>query len=154
MTTIQDRIKAAGITLPAAASALGTYVPYLRTGNLLFISGQLPLVDGKLMMTGTVGAGISLEDAQKAARTCAINILAQANGALDGRIDRISRVVKLGAFVASASDFTDQAKVANGASDLMVELFGDNGRHTRAAVGVNVLPLNAPVEIDAILEVD
>lgn len=154
MITVEDRLEAAGIILPEPAVAVANYVPYLICGNFLFISGQLPLQNGKLAMTGKVGESVSPEDATAAARLCAINLLAQAKAALGGELGRISRVVKLGAFVASASDFTGQPQVANGASDLMVEIFGDKGRHTRAAVGTNVLPLDAPVEIEAIFEVD
>ncbi|MEX1146983.1 MAG: RidA family protein, partial [Sphingomonadales bacterium] len=128
MTTIQDRLKAANITLPAPASSYGTYVPFVRTGNLVFIAGQLPVVDGKLILTGRVGADVSLADAGNAARCCAINILTQLSAALDGDLDRVRRVVRLGAFISSTNDFTKQATVANGASDLMVEIFGDKGR--------------------------
>lgn len=154
MTTVQDRLAAAGITLPEPAAAVANYVPYLRTGNMVFISGQLPLEDGKLALTGKVGADVSTEDAARAARLCAINLIAQARAAVDGELERIRRVVKLTAFIASTNEFTGQPQVANGASDLMVEVFGDKGRHTRAAVGTNVLPMDAPVEIEAIFEVD
>lgn len=154
MTTVADRLAAAGITLPEPAAPVATYVPFLRTGNLVYISGQLPLEDGKLALTGKVGAKVSAEDATRAARACAINLIAQARAAVDGDLERITRVVKLTAFIASTNDFTGQPQVANGASDLMVEVFGDKGRHTRAAVGTNVLPMDAPVEIEAIFEVD
>jgi enamine deaminase RidA (YjgF/YER057c/UK114 family) len=154
MTSVDDRLKAAGITLPEAAAAVANYVPYLQTGKLVYISGQLPLKDGKLAFTGKVGKDITPEDAATAARYCAINLVAQVKAALGGDLDRVARVVKLSAFIACADDFTGQPQVANGASDLMVEVFGDKGRHTRAAVGTNVLPMNAPVEIEAVFEVE
>ncbi len=140
-----------GIALPQAAAPAANYVPFVISGNLLFVSGQLPMENGKIAISGTLGDSVSLEDGQKAARLCAINIIAQAKAAL-GDLDRVRRVVRLGGFVASANGFTDQPRVVNGASDLMVAVFGDAGRHARAAVGVNVLPLGAAVEIDAIIE--
>lgn len=148
---IEARLKELGITLPQAAAPAANYVPFVTSGHLLFISGQLPMEDGKVAVSGTLGTDVMLENGQRAARLCAINILAQANTAL-GDLDRVRRVVRLGGFVASANGFTDQPKVVNGASDLMVEVFGDAGRHARAAVGVNVLPLGAAVEVEAIIE--
>ncbi len=148
---IEARLKELGIELPQAAAPAANYVPFVISGKLLFVSGQLPMAAGKLAVTGVLGAGVTLAEGQRAARLCAVNIIAQARAALDD-LDRVTRIVRLGGFVASAPDFTDQPKVVNGASDLMVEVFGDAGRHARAAVGVNVLPLGAAVEVDAIIE--
>jgi enamine deaminase RidA (YjgF/YER057c/UK114 family) len=148
---IEGNLKDLGITLPRAAAPAANYVPWVISGNLLFVAGQLPMEAGQIAVTGTLGTGVTLEVGQRAARLCAINIIAQARAAL-GDLDRIKRIVRLGGFVASANGFTDQSKVVNGASDLMVAVFGDAGRHARAAVGVNVLPLGAAVEIDAIIE--
>ncbi|HEX9809059.1 MAG TPA: RidA family protein [Alphaproteobacteria bacterium] len=150
--SIERRLADLGIVLPKAAAPIANYVPFVRTGGLLFIAAQLPVKDGKVAFTGRLGEGVSLEEGQAAARLCAINLIAQARAALSD-LDRVRRVVRLGGFVASAADFTDQPKVINGASDLMVEIFGEAGRHARAAVGVNVLPLGAAVEIDAVFEV-
>jgi len=149
--SIQDKLKSLGITLPQAAAPAANYVPWVISGNQVFVSGQLPMEDGKIAVAGQLGDNVSLEDGQRAARLCAVNILAQARAAL-GDLDRVTRIVRLGGFVASADSFTDQPKVVNGASDLMVEVFGDKGRHARAAVGVNTLPLGVAVEIDAIIE--
>jgi enamine deaminase RidA (YjgF/YER057c/UK114 family) len=148
---IDSQLQTLGITLPAAAAPAANYVPFVMTGNLLIISGQLPMEAGKLAVTGRLGGGVSLEQGQQAARLCAINIIAQAKAALSD-LDRVTRIVRLGGFVACTDDFTDQPQVINGASNLMVEVFGDAGRHARAAVGVNVLPLGAAVEVDAIIE--
>jgi enamine deaminase RidA (YjgF/YER057c/UK114 family) len=149
---IQARLKELGITLPEAASAVANYVPVAQSGSLLFVSGQLPMADGRVVWTGHVGEELDVEEGREAARLCAVNILAQLAGALDGDLDRVVRVVRLGGFVASAPDFTAQPQVVNGASDLMVEVFGDAGRHARAAVGVNVLPLDAAVEVEGLFE--
>ena len=151
--TIADRLKAAGITLPEAAAPAANYVPYVLYNNMLQTSGQLPLEGGKVAVAGKLGAEVSLEDGQRAARLCAVNILAQAGSALGGDLARISRLLKLTVFVASAESFTDQHKVANGASDFLVEILGDTGRHARSAVGVAALPLGAAVEIEALFEV-
>ena len=147
----EARLAAAGITLPEPPAPVAAYVPFVRSGALVFISGQLPLRDGGLPRTGLVGANVSLEDATEDARWCAINILAQARAAA-GSLDNVARVVRLGVFVASAPGFRAQPAVANGASELFLEIFGETGRHARAAVGVSELPLGAPVEIDAIIE--
>ncbi len=149
--TIDNKLHGLGIDLPQAAAPAANYVPWVISGNQVFISGQLPMEAGKIAVAGRLGDDVSLEDGQRAARLCAINILAQAKAAL-GNLDRVTRIVRLGGFVASADSFTDQPKVVNGASDLMVEVFGDAGRHARAAVGVNALPLGVAVEIDAIIE--
>lgn len=149
--SIEARLAELGIALPEPAAPVAAYVPVVVAGGLAHVSGQLPFVDGRLV-TGRLGEDVSLEDGAAAARACALMILAQAKAAL-GSLDRVERVVKLGAFVNSAGTFTDQPKVANGASELMAEVFGEAGRHARSAVGVSVLPLGAAVEVDAILAV-
>ena len=151
--TVEARLKAKGIDLPAAPSPAANYVPFVRSGALLFISGQVPVEDGRLPYVGVVGKDISLEQGQAAARLCAINILAQAKAALDGDLDRVKRCVRLGGFVRSSADFTEQPEVVNGASNLMVEAFGEAGKHARAAVGTNALPRGVAVEVEAIFEV-
>ncbi len=150
---VSDRLKALSITLPQASAPAANYLPFTRSENLLFISGQLPTEDGKMVATGRLGADVSLEDGRKAARASAINIIAQINAALEGDLDRVKRIVKISGFVASAPDFTDQHLVINGASDLIADVFGEAGKHARAAVGMASLPLNAAVEIDAIVEI-
>ncbi len=149
---IETRLGELGIELPETAASVANYVPVARTGDLLFVSGQLPMEDGKVVWTGTVGDLLSIEEGAEAARLCAINMLAQLRAALDGDLNRVKRVVRLGGFVASAGDFTAQPQVINGASDLMVDLFGESGRHARAAVGVNVLSLGAAVEVEGLFE--
>ncbi len=150
--TAEHRLAALGIELPKAAAPAANYVPFMRTGNLLFTAGQLPLKAGHLIYTGLLGQELDATKGQEAARQCAINILAQAKAAL-GDLENIARIVKITVFVASAPDFTTQHLVANGASDLLVAVLGDRGKHARSAVGVASLPLNAPVEIEAIIEV-
>ncbi|SEH43322.1 RidA family protein [Magnetospirillum fulvum] len=149
---VESRLAELGLVLPTPALAVANYLPFVVSGSLVFVSGQLPLVDGKITVSGRLGAEVSLEDGQSAARQCAINLLAQARAAAGGDLDRVRQVVRLGGFVASTPDFTDQPKVVNSASDLMVAVLGDAGRHSRAAVGVASLPLNAAVEIEAIFE--
>ena len=151
--SIDERLRQLGIELPAAAAPAANYVPYVITGSLLSISGQLPMKDGTLGWKGQVGGAVSVEDGQAAARQCAINIIAQARAALEGDLDRVARIVRLGGFVSCGADFGDQPKVINGASDLMVAVFGDKGRHSRAAVGVSALPFGASVEVDALIEI-
>ena len=151
--TVEARLKALGLSLPSAPSPVANYVPYLVAGDLLFISGQISKAADGTVVTGTVGADVSVEAGQAAAKLCALNILAQAKAAV-GSLDRVKQVVKLTGFVNSAPGFGDHPKVVNGASDLMVEVLGDKGRHTRAAVGVSGLPLNSAVEVDAILLVE
>ncbi|RJF87762.1 RidA family protein [Oleomonas cavernae] len=147
---VDARLAQLGLTLPTPVAPVANYVPFTIVGNLLFISGQLPLnADG--LVKGTLGQDISVEAGYAAARTCAVNLIAQAKAAL-GDLDRVTRVAKIGAFIACAAGFTDQPKVANGASDLMVEVFGEAGRHARSAVGTNALPLGAAVEVDVIIE--
>jgi enamine deaminase RidA (YjgF/YER057c/UK114 family) len=150
---IDQRLAELKIELPQAAAPVANYVPAVATGNLIFISGQVTVWNGEFKYIGKLGRDISIEDGQAAARLCGLNILAQLKAALDGDLDRVTRCVKLGVFVNSAEDFTDQPKVANGVSDLMVEVFGDAGKHARSAVGVNVLPLNLAVEVDAVFEI-
>jgi enamine deaminase RidA (YjgF/YER057c/UK114 family) len=147
--SIADRLAELGIELPKPAAPVASYVPVVVAGGLAHVSGQLPFIDGGLV-TGRLGEDVDLDLGARAARACGLMILAQLDAAL-GSLDRVARVVKLGAFVNSAPGFTDQPKVANGASDLMVEVFGGAGRHARSAVGVPVLPLGAAVEVDAIV---
>ena len=148
---VEAKLAELGLTLPQAAAPVAAYVPTIEAGGLLHVSGQLPFIDGKLV-TGRLGEDVSLEDGTAAARACGLMILAQVKAAL-GSLDRVERVVKLGAFINSTGDFTDQPKVANGASELMAAVFGDAGKHARSAVGVPVLPLGAAVEVDAVLAV-
>jgi len=147
------RLEELGIRLPDAAAAAGNYVPYVVCGNMVYISGQIPLVDGTVKFVGKVGSDFSVPQAQEAAKTCALNILGQLKDACGGDLDRVVRVVKLGGFVNSTPEFSDQPKVINGASDLMVEVFGDRGRHARAAVSAAALPLGVAVEVDAVIEI-
>lgn len=150
---VEERLKEAGHVLPPPAAPAANYVPYTVSGNTVFVSGQLPLIDGKLVATGRVGESADLAQATAAAQACALNIIAQVKSACDGDLSRVTQIVKLGAFVASMPDFTGQPQVVNGASDLMVLAFGEAGKHARFAVGTNVLPLNAAVEIDAIVTI-
>lgn len=150
---IEARLRDLGLELPQAAAPVAAYVPVVRTGNLLFTSGQITLWNGELRHVGKLGAGLAVEQGQEAARLCALNILAQAKAALDGDLDRVVHVVKLVGFVNSTPDFTDQPKVVNGASELMLAVFGDAGRHARSAVSAGSLPLGVAVEVEAIFEV-
>jgi len=149
MTDPAARLAELGLTLPQPAAPVAAYVPVVVAGNLAHVSGQLPFIDGALV-TGRLGENVTPEQGQAAARACGLMILAQLQAAL-GSLDRVERVVKLGAFVSSTPDFTGQPAVANGASELMVAVFGEAGRHARSAVGVPVLPLGAAVEVDAIV---
>ncbi len=146
--TIAAKLVELGIELPAAAAPVAAYVPVVEAAGLAHVSGQLPFIDGALV-TGRLGEGVSLEQGQTAARACGLMILAQLQAA--GLLERVERIVKLGAFINSTADFTDQPKVANGASELMALVFGEAGKHARSAVGVPVLPLGAAVEVDAIV---
>ena len=150
---IEARLKALDLALPEAKAAIGNYVPFVHLGGQLIISGQLPLKDGGIEVAGKLGDGIGIAEGQEAARLCALNILAQAKAEL-GDLDRIVQLVRLNGFVNAAPDFADHPKVINGASDLMVEILGDKGRHTRIAVGCASLPMNAAVEIDAVFAID
>jgi enamine deaminase RidA (YjgF/YER057c/UK114 family) len=149
---IEEKLAELGIILPEPAAPVASYVPTVEANGLLYISGQLPFVDGKVI-TGKIGDSRTLADGQLAARACAIMLIAQMKAALGGDLNRVERIVKLGVFIASTSDFTDQPEAANGASDLMEAVFGDAGKHARAAVSVPVLPRDATVEIDAIVKV-
>lgn len=149
---IDQRLAELGLTLPQPAAPVASYVPAVLTGNLLHISGQIAFAEDGSLITGRLGETMGLEEGQAAATRCGLMLLAQMKAAL-GSLDRVSRVVKLGVFVSSAPNFTDQPKVANGASDLMQQVFGEAGRHARSAVGVPVLPLGVAVEVDAIVEV-
>lgn len=151
--TIEKRLLELGVTLPEAAAPAANYVPFSKSGDLLLTSGQLPMKEGKLMAMGLLGRELGTEAGKLAAKWCAVNVLAQARAALGGDLSRIKRLVKITVFVASTPDFTEQHLVANGASDFLVAALGEEGRHARSAVGVAVLPLNAPVEIEAILEI-
>lgn len=153
MSKIEQRLKELNITVPQAAVPVANYVGFVKSGNTIFISGQLPLENGQLKHIGKVGGEVSVEDATKAARICAINIISQLKLALDGNLDKVEKCIKLGVFVNGEADFKDHPKVANGASDLMVEVFADAGKHTRAAVGSGSLPFGVCVEVDAIFAI-
>lgn len=149
--SIQDKLQELGITLPAPPKPVGAYLPCVRAGNLLFVSGQIPLVDGALQRSGKVDRDVSTEEGSELARQAALNALAVISGELGG-LERVKQVVRLGVYVASSVDFTDQPKVANGASNLLADIFGDAGRHARFAVGVAELPLGSPVELEMTVE--
>jgi enamine deaminase RidA (YjgF/YER057c/UK114 family) len=151
---IDAQLKKLGLTLPEPPGPAARYVPYVVSGSLVFISGQLPMQGGKLAVTGKLGSGVSVDDGAHAAKLCAINILAQLKSACGGDLDRVKRCMRLNGFVASAPDFTEQPRVVNGASDLIVEVLGDAGRHSRVAVGVASLPLDAAVDVDGIFEIE
>jgi len=148
----EERLASLGLTLPPVVTPLAAYVPAVRSGNSVYTAGQVPMADGQLLSAGKVGAEVGAAEAAVLARTCALNALAAA-ASVAGGVSGISRIVKLTGFVASAPDFTGQPQVVNGASELLLEIFGEAGRHARSAVGVAVLPLNAPVEIELIVEV-
>ncbi len=150
---IDARLEELGIKLPEAAAAVANYVPYVVTGNLVFVSGQVTIKNGEFKYVGKVGSDFSIEQGAEAAQLCALNVIAQLKAACGGDLERVVRCVKLGGFVNSAPGFTDQPKVMNGASDLMVEVFGDKGRHARFAVGAPALPLGVAVEVDAVFEI-
>jgi len=150
---IEKRLSELGIELPKAAAPAANYVPYVVSGNLVFVAGQITLLDGELQYLGKVGQDFTVEEGYQAARLCGLNIIAQVKAACDGDLDKVERCVRLGGFVNAAGDFHDHPKVINGASDLMVEVFADQGRHARAAVGASALPLNVAVEVDAIFQI-
>jgi enamine deaminase RidA (YjgF/YER057c/UK114 family) len=152
MGAVEDRLAEIGLSVPDVAKPVASYVPAVRTGSYIYTSGQVPLRDGQLITTGKVGAGVSPEDARECAQQCALNAIAAVKAEL-GDLDLVKRVVKVVCFIASDSAFTGQPQVANGASDLLGKAFGDSGVHARSAVGVPVLPLDAPVEVEIVVEV-
>ena len=153
MNRIDARLAELGIDLPSAMAPVANYVPYVVTGNLVVISGQLPAVDGKVAVVGKVGMEVSVEQGQQAARLCFINVLAHLHQACGGDLGRVRRVVRLGGFVASPPEFTEHAAVMNGASDLAVAVFGEAGRHARSTIGVPALPLGGAVEVEGLFEI-
>lgn len=152
MTTVESRLAELNITVPAVAAPAANYVPWVRTGNLVYTAGQLPFVDGKLFRTGLLGRDLDTEAGKEAAGYCARNVIGVLKAACDGDLERVARIVKITVFVASTPDFIEQHLVGNGASDLLVAAFGDKGKHARSAVGMAVLPTNAPVEVEAVAE--
>lgn len=153
MSTIDARLQELGLTLPKAAAPAANYVPYVQSGNLVFVSGQITLKDGALEYVGRVGADYTTEQGYEAAKLCGLNLIAQVKAACGGDLERVVRVVRLGGFVNCTAEFTEQPKVINGASDLMAAVFGDKGKHARAAVGVNTLPLGVAVEVEGLFEI-
>ena len=151
--TIDSRLAELGIELPEATAPLANYVPYALSGNTVYISGQVPILGGEFKYTGKLGGDVSIDDGYQAARLCALNVIAQVKAACGGDLDRVVRCLKLGGFVNSTPDFGDQPKIINGASDLMVEVFEDKGRHARFAVSAASLPFNVAVEVDAVFEI-
>ncbi|RMB04480.1 RidA family protein [Eilatimonas milleporae] len=152
--SVATRLTQMGLEIPMPVAPVANYVPFVQSGNLISISGQIPMGADGLDYQGKVGDDVSVEEARAAARLCALNIIAQLNAATGGNLERVNRIVKLGGFVNCVDGFTEQPQVINAASDLMVDIFGENGRHSRSAVGVNALPLGVPVEIDALVEID
>ncbi|MDG2001269.1 MAG: RidA family protein [Alphaproteobacteria bacterium] len=152
MNIIDKKIQSLGIKLPSAPKPAANYIPYVISNNLIFIAGQVPFENGEIKHTGKVGENINIDKAKTIARTCGLNIISVLKDALDGDLSRVTKCVKLGIFVACTNDFHNQPEVANGASDLMVEIFGEAGKHARFAVGTNSLPRNVPVEVDAVFE--
>lgn len=150
---IEQKLEELGIKIPEAPKPLAAYIPAAITGNLVYTAGQLPMVDGKLMFEGKVGGDVSIEDGTKAAQICAVNCLSVIKSEIED-LDKIRRIVKVTVFVNSTGGFTQQPEVANGASELLVKIFGEAGKHVRSAVGVNELPINAPVEIEIIAEIE
>ncbi|NDB63769.1 MAG: RidA family protein [Nitrososphaeria archaeon] len=148
---IEDKLKQLGIVLPTPPKSAGSYIPVVTSGNLAFVSGQIPMQDGKVLYTGKVPSEKSIEEAQAAAKICATNLLAQLKANL-GNLDRITKIVRVSGFVNSAPEFTEQPKIINAASDLFFEIFGEKGKHSRIAVSVSSLPLGSTVEIDMIVE--
>ncbi len=153
MTNIDKRLKELNIILENPSSPAANYIPYSMVGNLVFISGQLPFKKGSIPITGIVGENVSIDNAIEMAELCALALISQLKEACNGNLDNVKKVVKLGGFVASSKDFGDQPKVINGASDMMVKIFGDQGKHSRFAIGVASLPRNAPVEVEGIFEI-
>lgn len=153
MSTIEARLEELGITLPEAAAPAANYVPYVQTSNLVVVSGQITLENGTLKYVGRVGEDFTTEEGYEAAKLCGLNLIAQVKAACGGDLDRVQRVARLGGYVNCTADFIDQPKVINGASDLMAAVFGDKGKHARAAVGVNTLPLGVAVEVEGLFEI-
>ncbi|RLV57475.1 RidA family protein [Aeromicrobium phragmitis] len=151
MAAVEERLAELGLEVPSVAAPVAVYVPAIRSGDYVYTSGQLPFVDGELTITGKVGAGVNADEAQQAARQCALNAIAALGSIVD--LDDVVRIVKVVAFVASDAGFTGQPQVANGASELIGAVFGEAGQHARSAVGVAVLPLDAPVEVEVVAEV-
>jgi enamine deaminase RidA (YjgF/YER057c/UK114 family) len=151
---IEVKLAELGITLPRPSTPIANYVPYVVTGNHAVVSGQVPALDGRIAVTGKVGQGVSLEQGREAARLCFINVLVHLKAACGGDLDRVKRVVRLGGFIASPPEFTQQAQVMNGASDLAVAVFGEAGRHARTTIGVPALPADAAVEVEGLFEID
>jgi enamine deaminase RidA (YjgF/YER057c/UK114 family) len=151
---IDARLQELGIELPEAAAPAANYVPYVVSGNQVFVAGQITIHNGEIQYVGKLGRDYGVEEGEAAARLCALNIIAQVKAACDGDLDRVVRCVRLGGFVNSTADFTDQPEVVNGASNLMVEVFGDKGKHSRAAVSAASLPRGVAVEVDAVFEID
>lgn len=151
--TVAARLRDLGIELPNPAAPAANYVPFTRVGNIVFVAGQICIFNGEIVSRGRLGAEVTKEDGYKAARVCGLNLIAQVGAALDGDLDRVVRVAKLGGFVSAVPEFHDHPEVVNGASDLMVQVFGDAGRHARFAVGAPSLPRNVTVEVDGIFEV-
>ncbi|WP_268543225.1 RidA family protein [Candidatus Nitrosotenuis cloacae] len=149
---IEQKLKELGITLPVPPKPAGSYIPVVRSGNLAFVSGQIPMQDGKVVFTGKVPTERTVDEARQAAKLCAVNILAQLKANI-GSLDKVSKIVRVSGFVNSAQDFTEHPKIINAASDLFFEIFGENGKHSRIAVGVSSLPLNSTVEIDMTVEI-
>ncbi|PHS78898.1 MAG: hypothetical protein COB59_04755 [Rhodospirillaceae bacterium] len=154
MSVIETRLAELGLTLPQASAPAANYVPYVKTGNLVIVSGQITMLNGELKYLGHVGKDLTTEQAYAAAKLCGLNLIAQVKAACDGDLDRVKRVVRLGGFVSCTPDFVDHPKVINGASDLMAEVFGQAGHHARAAVGVASLPLGVSVEVEGMFEIE
>jgi enamine deaminase RidA (YjgF/YER057c/UK114 family) len=150
---IEARLAERGIVLPVPAAPLANYVPFVRTGALVVVSGQVPLRDGRIAYTGKLGATVDLETGAAAARLCLVNVLAQMRAACDGDLDRVQRILRLGGFIAATADFTQHAVVMNGASDLATAVFGEAGRHARSTIGVPALPGDAAVEVEGMFEI-
>jgi len=153
MPKIEDRLTQLGLTLPQTAAPAANYLPYVQTGHLVMVSGQITMLNGELLYLGRIGEDFSVDEGYEAAKLCGLNLIAQIKDACGGDLDRVTRVVRLGGFVNSAPKFTGHPKVINGASDLMVNVFGEIGKHARAAVGVTCLPLGVAVEVDGVFEV-
>jgi enamine deaminase RidA (YjgF/YER057c/UK114 family) len=151
---IEAKLAELGITLPLPMAPIANYVPYVVIGNLVVVSGQIPAANGKVVVTGKIGWGVSVEQGKEAARLCFINVLVHLKAACGGDLDRVRRVVRLGGFMAASSDFTEHAQVMNGASDLAVAVFGEAGRHARSTIGVPSLPADAAVEVEGMFEID